>query len=125
MDTTGDFLKIIAPMPDSPASNAGLKFGDLIIAVDKVDMTGNPGDAVLSKVVGTAAPGVVLTIQREGEEQPFDVTITRAEITVPQAEGKMLDNNVACASPSIPLATRPNPNCANICSSSLFLCLPV
>ncbi len=95
VDTTGDFLKIIAPMPDSPASNAGLKSGDLIIAVDKVDMTGNPGDVVLSKVVGTAGTNVVLTIQREGEAEPFDVTITRAEITVPQAEGKMLDNNVA------------------------------
>ncbi len=95
VDTTGDFLKIIAPMPDSPASNAGLKSGDLIIAVDKVDMTGNPGDVVLSKVVGTAGTDVVLTIQREGEDQPFDVTITRAEITVPQAEGKILDNNVA------------------------------
>ncbi len=95
VDTTGDFLRIIAPMPDSPASNAGLKSGDLIIAVDKVDMTGNPGDVVLSKVVGTAGTDVVLTIQREGAEQPFDVTITRAEITVPQAEGKMLDKNVA------------------------------
>ncbi len=68
VDTTGDFLKIIAPMPDSPASNAGLKSGDLIIAVDKVDMTGNPGDVVLSKVVGTAGTDVVLTIQREGED---------------------------------------------------------
>ena len=95
VDTTGDFLKIIAPMPDSPASNAGLKSGDLIIAVDKVDMTGNPGDVVLKKVLGTAGTNVVLTIQREGEAQPFDVTITRADIISPQTIGKMLDHNVA------------------------------
>ena len=91
VDTTGEFLKIISPMPDSPALKAGLKSGDLIIAVDKEDMTGNPGDVVLKRVLGQAGTNVILTIQREGEQQPFDVTITRAEITVPQAEGKMLE----------------------------------
>ena len=95
VDTTGEFLKIISPMPDSPALKAGLKSGDLIIAVDKEDMTGNPGDVVLKRVLGQAGTNVILTIQREGEQQPFDVTITRAEITVPQAEGKMLENNIA------------------------------
>ena len=95
VDTTGEFLKIISPMPNSPALKAGLKSGDLIIAVDKEDMTGNPGDVVLKRVLGPAGTNVVLTIHREGDQEPFDVTITRAEITVPQAEGKMLDSNIA------------------------------
>ena len=94
-DTSGEFLKIISPMPNSPALDAGLKSGDLIIAVDKEDMTGNPGDVVLKRVLGPAGSNVTLTIQREGQAEPFDVTITRAEITVPQTEGKMLDNNIA------------------------------
>src|SRR5512140_3374854 len=40
VDITGEFLRIISPMPDSPAMKAGLKPGDTIVAVDKVDMTG-------------------------------------------------------------------------------------
>lgn len=95
VDATGEFLKIISPMPNSPALKAGLKSGDLIIAVDKEDMTGNPGDVVLKRVLGQAGTEVILTIQRSGLQDPFDVTITRAEITVPQVEGKMLDNNIA------------------------------
>ena len=38
---------------------------------------------------------MVLTIVRQGVDKPFDMTITRAKITTPQVDGKMLDNNVA------------------------------
>lgn len=38
---------------------------------------------------------MVLTIRRQGVEKPFDLTIIRAKITVPQVDGKMLDKNIA------------------------------
>ncbi len=95
VDTTGEFLRIISPMPDSPAAKAGLRPGDLVIAVDKEDMTGKPGDYVLQHILGTAGTEVTLTIARSGEKQPFTVTVMRAHITVPQADGKMLDNHIA------------------------------
>jgi carboxyl-terminal processing protease len=95
VDITGEFLKIVSPMPNSPALKAGIKTGDLIIAVDAEDMTGKPGDIVLQRILGPAGSSVVLTVVRKGVEQPFDLTITRATITVPQAEGKLLDNNLA------------------------------
>ncbi len=95
VDTTGEFLKIVSPMPGSPALKAGIKTGDLIIAVDKEDMTGKPGDIVLQRVVGPAGSSVVLTILRKGVDKPFDLTITREKITMPQVDGKILDNNIA------------------------------
>ena len=95
VDVTGEFLKIVSPMPNSPAFKAGIKTGDLIIAVDKEDMIGTPGDIVLKRVLGPAGTNVVLTIARQGVEKPFDVTITRAKITTPQVDGKLLDNNIA------------------------------
>ncbi len=95
VDITGEYLKIVSPMPGSPALKAGIKTGDLIIAVDKEDMTGKPGDIVLKRVLGPAGTDVVLTILRKGVEKPFDITVTRAKITVPQVEGKMLDKNIA------------------------------
>jgi carboxyl-terminal processing protease len=94
VDTTGSYMKIISPMPDSPAFKAGLKPGDLVLAVDKQDVTGLSGTEVLQKVLGPAGSIVTLTIQR-GTAKPFDVTIQRAKITVPQAEWHMEKNNIA------------------------------
>lgn len=95
VDITGDYLTIISPMSGSPAEKAGLKPDDQVLAVDGEDMTGIDGNLVLQHVLGPAGTDVVLTIRRSGVEAPFDVTITRAQITVPSVEGKMLDNDIA------------------------------
>jgi carboxyl-terminal processing protease len=95
VDVTGDFVKIISPMPDSPAEKAGLKADDVIIKVDGEDMTGIDGNLVLRKILGPADSQVTLTIARESESEPFDVTITRAKIVVPSVTGKMLENDIA------------------------------
>jgi carboxyl-terminal processing protease len=58
-------------------------------------MTGTLPEFARRKVLGQAGTQVILTIKREGVEQPFDITITRAQITIPSAEYKMLDNNIA------------------------------
>jgi C-terminal processing protease CtpA/Prc len=47
VDTTGEYLVIISPMPGSPAEKAGVKANDMIIAVDGEDMTGIDGNLVL------------------------------------------------------------------------------
>ncbi len=95
VDTTGEYLVIVSPMPDSPAEKAGLKPGDTIVAVDGDDMTGVDGNLVLRRILGPAGTNVTLTVRREGQEETFDVTITRARIIVPSVTSKMLDNNIA------------------------------
>ncbi len=95
VDTTGQFLTIISAMNGSPAQQAGLQAGDLIIAVDGQDMTGVNPETVRQKVLGQAGTTVKLTIQRSGVAQPFDVEITRANIVVPSVTSKMLPNNIA------------------------------
>ncbi len=94
VDSTGSYLKIISPMPGSPAQKAGLQPNDVIIAVDGVDMTGVPGNTILQKVLGPAGTNVTLTIQR-GAQKPFDVVIQRAKMTTPQIEWHMEKNNIA------------------------------
>jgi len=94
VDTTGNYLKIISPMPGSPAEKAGLQPEDIVLKVDGKDMTGVDGSVVLSYVLGPANSKVTLTIQREGVAEPFDVTIQRARIKVTSVEGKMLDNQI-------------------------------
>lgn len=95
VDVTGDYVKIISPMPDSPAEKAGLKADDIVIKVDGEDMTGIDGNLVLRRILGPADTDVTLTIQREGETEPFDVTIRRATIEMVSVRGEMLDNNIA------------------------------
>jgi len=95
VDITGDYLKIVSPMPNSPAEKAGVKVGDLIIAVDGQDMTGVDGELVLKKVKGPAGTPVTLTIQRVGTDQPFDIIVTRAKITQSSVTYKMLDSGIA------------------------------
>lgn len=95
VDVTGDYVKIISPIKDSPAEKAGLQPGDVVIAVDGQDMTGIAGDLVLQKILGPARTNVTLTIQRSTADKPFNVTITRAKIVIAAVEGKMLANNIA------------------------------
>ena len=94
VDTTSEFLTIISPMPNSPAEKAGLLPGDEVIMIDGEDMTGIDGSLVIKKVLGPAGSSVVLTIQREGEPTPFDVTIVREKITVPSVDSEMLDDGI-------------------------------
>jgi carboxyl-terminal processing protease len=91
----GTFLTISEPMPGSPAEKAGLKPGDQIIAIDGEDMTGILPELARRKVLGPKDTKVVLTVLREGVDQPFDVEVTRGAITVPSVTSKMLDGNVA------------------------------
>jgi len=95
VDTTGDYLTIISPMDGSPAEKAGLKAGDQIVKVDGEDMTGIDGSLVLRKVLGPAGSDVTLTIQRADVTEPFDVTITRAKITLKSVEYEMRDDGIA------------------------------
>ncbi len=95
VNTDGKYLTISEPMPDSPAEKAGLKPGDQIIAIDGADMTGILPELARQKVLGPEGTKVVLTILREGVDQPFDVEVTRASIVVPSVTSKMLDSNVA------------------------------
>ena len=95
VDGTGEYLTIVSPMADSPAEKAGLKPGDQIIAVDGEDMTGIDGSLVIRKVLGPAGTSLTLTIFREGEPEPFDVTLKRARIILPIVESEMLEGNIA------------------------------
>mgnify|MGYP002681429924 FL=1 len=95
VDTSGQYLTIITPMPNSPAEKAGLKPGDQIIAVDDVDITSEDPSLVLRRVLGPAGTIVKLTIQREGSSESLEFEITRAKITIPSIESEMKDGNIA------------------------------
>lgn len=95
VDTSGDYLTVMSPMPGSPAKAAGLRTGDQFIAIDGIDQTGIAPDVSLTKVLGPEGTDVTLTVFRPSTEETFEVTITRAKITVPSASAEMLEDNIA------------------------------
>lgn len=95
VDTTGEYLKVISPISQSPAEKAGIRAGDLIISIDGVSMKGVNPELARQKVLGPAGSTVVLTIVRTDVEEPLDITIVRAKITIASVESKMLDNQIA------------------------------
>ena len=80
-------LKVVSPIDDTPAARAGLRAGDLIVAID-----GKPISAIeaMEPLRGEAGSKVVLTIER-GKEKPFDVTVVRETIRVTSVRSKMLE----------------------------------
>lgn len=82
-------VKIIAPIDDTPAARAGLKSGDVVIAVDgKPLMPGKDDDDVLR---GAPDTKVLLTIAREGVAKPFDVSLMREVIRVTSVRHRLLE----------------------------------
>ncbi len=85
----GGGVEIKYLFPEQPAQKAGLRVGDVIIAVDGTDVTKMDLNDAISLIRGPRGTQVTLTVRRQGEE-PFDVTITRARIEIPVVETKTL-----------------------------------
>jgi len=94
LDVVDGQFTVVAPLADSPAEKAGLHPGDVILAVDSESLAGLELLDVIARVRGPAGTTVVLTIQRKGLADPFDLSIIRAEIPVYTVESHMLDDDV-------------------------------
>ncbi|MBI9046699.1 MAG: S41 family peptidase [Anaerolineaceae bacterium] len=95
VDSSVEYLTIISPMPGSPAEEAGLIPNDQVLAIDGKSMEGISAEIALQSVLGPAGTDVTLSILREGENEAFDVTITRQKITIPSLVAEILDEEIA------------------------------
>ena len=77
-------VRIVEPFEDQPAWNAGIRRGDLIIAVNGEDVAdlSNLTEAII-RIKGPSGTDVLLKVRREGLDDPFDVSVTRDRIEVP------------------------------------------
>ncbi len=84
---------VLAPLSDSPAEAAGVQAGDVVLAVDGESVNGSTMEDQISRIRGESGTDVTLTLQRD-EAEPFDLTITRAEIELQEVETRMIDEHI-------------------------------
>lgn len=84
VDFKNEIVTVIAPLPGSPALEAGLKPGDQILAVDEQSLRGMTFNEAVRHIRGPVGTTITLTIVRDGREMKVDVT--RDKISVPEIE---------------------------------------
>ncbi|MEC7517894.1 MAG: S41 family peptidase, partial [Pseudomonadota bacterium] len=88
----GGFIAIVTPIDGSPAIDAGLKAGDVILKIDGTSTQGMSTSESSTYMRGPEGTTVTLEIGRAGESQPFDVIVTRGVIDVPSVRSRELDD---------------------------------
>lgn len=76
-------IVVIAPLKDSPAMKAGIKAGDIIVAVDGKNMIGQSSDEAVGLIRGPLNTPVKITVLHIGSKATVDITIVRKEIKIP------------------------------------------
>ncbi|MCD8567460.1 MAG: PDZ domain-containing protein, partial [Geovibrio sp.] len=85
-----NILTVIAPIEDTPAFRAGLKAGDKIIKIEDNATTGMSLEDAVNKLRGKPGTNITVTIHRDSNPKPFDVTLTRAIIKVKAVKSDMI-----------------------------------
>ncbi|MGR3755796.1 MAG: S41 family peptidase [Tranquillimonas sp.] len=74
------FVKVVSPIDGTPADEAGIEAGDFITHVDGESVLGLTLDEAVDLMRGPVGSEIVVTVVREGRDEPFDVTIVRDTI---------------------------------------------
>ena len=87
-------VRIIEPFKDQPAWNAGIRRGDLIIAINGQDVAELNGlNEAINRIKGPKGTEVHLTVRREGLDDPLEFSVTRALIDVPVVKSEVYGDN--------------------------------
>jgi len=84
-------IKVVTPMDDTPASRAGILPGDVIIELDGKTVRSIGVNQAVDVMRGEPGSDVTLTVIREGESQPLEVTLTREVINVSSVRSRLLE----------------------------------
>jgi carboxyl-terminal processing protease len=85
------FVKVVSPIDDTPAANAGMKPGDLIIGIDGESIKGLTINEAVSKLRGPVKSKVTITVVRE-EKDPFEIEIIRDIIKIRSVKHEIINN---------------------------------
>lgn len=90
-----DILTVIAPLEGTPAQRAGIKAGDMLLKIDDTVTTDMTVDEAVSKIRGPRGTEVRLTVLREKNGTPKEITIVRDTINVKSVKLEFKDEGIA------------------------------
>lgn len=85
------YIRIVSPIDDTPAAEAGLKPGDLIVKIDNIPVQDMSLTEAVDKMRGPADSKVTLTIYRKSDQKVFNETLTRAIIRIQSVKSRILE----------------------------------
>jgi carboxyl-terminal processing protease len=94
VDMKDNRLTVVAPIEGSPAEAAGFRPGDVILEVDGKSLSGKTLNDTVGLIRGQRGTPVTLTVLRAGTQDPFPLTVVRAEIKLKSVRARMLDDGV-------------------------------
>lgn len=102
------FVKVVSPIDDTPAAEAGVEAGDFITHVDGESVLGLTLDAAVGMMRGPVGSEIIITIVREGFDEPFDITITRDTIKLTAVRSRIVGDTVVMRVTTFNDQTYPN-----------------
>ena len=87
----GGFVKVVSPIDDTPAANAGMQPGDLIIGINGESIKGLSINEAVSRLRGPVKSKITITVVR-GQKDPFDVEIIRDVIKIRSVKHEIINN---------------------------------
>ncbi|HKL56577.1 MAG: S41 family peptidase [Roseovarius sp.] len=88
------FVKVVSPIDDTPADNAGIEAGDFITHVDGESVLGLTLDEAVDLMRGPVGSEILITVVREGEAEPFEVSIIRDTIKLTAVRARTEQNAI-------------------------------
>ena len=85
-------LTIISPIEDTPAWNAGIKPGDRIVAIDQQSTKGFTLVEASAMLKGKRGSKIILSVVRDSQEKPIDITITRGSVKIKSVKTANLED---------------------------------
>ncbi|HSW69332.1 MAG TPA: S41 family peptidase [Gammaproteobacteria bacterium] len=94
IEVTGEYgvLKVISPIDDTPASKAGIKSGDYIVAINSKLVNEMTLNEAIDKMRGKKGTDVSLTVLRKGEKAPLNFKLIRDDIHIVSVKSRILEN---------------------------------
>ena len=102
------FVRVVSPIDDTPADEAGIEAGDFITHVDGESVLGLTLDEAVDMMRGPVGSEIVITVVREGMDEPFDVSIIRDTITLTAVRSRLVGDSVVLRVTTFNDQTYPN-----------------
>lgn len=86
-------IKVISPIDNTPAQQAGVLAGDVIVRIDDTSVRDMTLSQAVKKMRGEKGSAITLTIVRQGQNQPVVLKLIRNVIHVESVKGELLEDN--------------------------------